>query len=195
MMRIIVRLTKDLLNPCIVMLTSFCENNKGQYEVLIVGDGIDDVEIEKLKTALSKYDITIMLAAGDLPADCPELPIDSVIDGDISVFFEGRMDDVLIAPDAHDEGLTYEGVKDRYPMIVFPDDKPWESTNVHYDIESIWWEYARKTSVYHEIMESFLESSLNNTGLEEYAIRICDENDSIRETINQTRETIAKILG
>jgi hypothetical protein len=194
--RVLVKLTKDQINPCIVMLTSFCENNTGHSNIIIEGDDIDQSCIDRLGEALGEYDVIIIKSKNeDAIGDIPELPVDVIIDGDISKVLNGEEDGILIAPDAHDAGMACKDVRGKYPVIAYPDDKPWLSTNIHYDLESIWWEYAKKTCVFHELMETFLESSLSNTFLEEYAIKLCDENDQIRETINQTRETIGKLLG
>jgi lipopolysaccharide biosynthesis glycosyltransferase len=66
----------------------------------------------------------------------------------------------LFARIAHIHGITYEEVSAQSAIIHYAADKPWTTTDYHYDIEKIWWEYAKMTSFYMELMENFVETSV-----------------------------------
>jgi lipopolysaccharide biosynthesis glycosyltransferase len=72
----------------------------------------------------------------------------------------------LFARLAHEKGVTYEEVKVQTAVIHYAGDKPWGTTHYHYDIEKIWWEYAKMTPFYAELMEAFVESSVCDTIVE-----------------------------
>lgn len=40
--------------------------------------------------------------------------------------------------------------------------KPWEGQYVHYDIEKLWWDYAKHTPFYVELMEEFMRDCLGD---------------------------------
>ncbi len=199
-MKVAVRLTKEEISPCIVMLASLCVNNDDHFDIFIEGEEIDEDDIEKIRANLSHHRVLVGLSDG-FQEDVIALPVDIIIDGDMTDIFRKLNEDEngtiydysLNAPVAHDTGMSYDDVKGKYQIISFPEDKPWLCTNIHYDIERIWWEYAKNTDVYHDLMEQFLESALSDTFLEDYAIRICDQNDELREAIKQIEKTVGKI--
>ncbi len=67
----------------------------------------------------------------------------------------------------HNRGGTYESAKKDVTILHFAGFKPWAGEFVHYDIERIWWDYAKQTPFYHELLEEFLDSSLRSTLVEE----------------------------
>lgn len=58
-------------------------------------------------------------------------------------------------------GFHYVDVKEAATIVHFPGMKPWEGQYVHYDIEQLWWDYAKLTPYYVELMEEFTYSSIN----------------------------------
>ncbi len=200
-MRIDLTINKSETGPSIVMLLSLCENIKEHLDVFIAGDELDKEDVEKIRDNLKRFDVAISDSLKTGTEAGIILPIDIIFDDDITDVLnrlrieEGASiyDHALSAPKAHDDGMKYEDVKGGYNIIAFPEDKPWQCTNIHYDIERIWWEYARKTGIYEELMEGFLESALSDTFLEDYAIRVCRENDELKKAISQIQETVEKL--
>lgn len=68
----------------------------------------------------------------------------------------------LLARMAHEHGITYEEVKEKTAVVHYTVEKPWESANYHFDIEKLWWDYAKMTPIYQILLENFLEKSIGN---------------------------------
>lgn len=83
---------------------------------------------------------------------------------------------------AHEQGITYEQAKETIMILHFTDEKPWETRNYHYPIEQIWWDYAKLTPFYTELLEDFLKKTLEDHSVEEW----------IRDMIKQINETTEK---
>lgn len=77
-------------------------------------------------------------------------------------FFDGNKYN-LFAKVAYNHDVHYEEVKAEVAIIHFAGPKPWQGQHVHYDIEQLWWDYAKKTPFYHELMEEYLYASLNDS--------------------------------
>lgn len=87
----------------------------------------------------------------------------------------------LFARIAHEHGITYDEVKEQTSIIHFPGSKPWESSDYHYDIEQIWWDYAKETILYPQLSESFLLSSMSDKLVE---MRIRQEKERSKKLLN-----------
>lgn len=72
----------------------------------------------------------------------------------------------LFARMAHNAGHTYVDVKENVAIIHYAGYKPWDADNCHFDIEQIWWDYAKLTPWYHELLEMFLHEIMWNRTLE-----------------------------
>jgi lipopolysaccharide biosynthesis glycosyltransferase len=96
----------------------------------------------------------------------------------------------LFARFAHQHGVTYEEVRDQVAVIHFTGDKPWVTTALHFDIEQLWWDYARLTphEIYHQLLEEFQISTINDPELEQSVKKLVDDN-------NRMVELSQKLLG
>ncbi len=64
---------------------------------------------------------------------------------------------------AYGMGVRYEEAKEAISIIHFVGPKPWQGGDyVHYDLEQIWWDYAKLTPFYIELMEEYLHDSICN---------------------------------
>ena len=69
----------------------------------------------------------------------------------------------LFAKIAYDSGIRYEDVKKETAIVHYAGMKPWRGgEGIHYEIEQLWWDYAKMTPFYYELMEDFLSSCINN---------------------------------
>lgn len=100
----------------------------------------------------------------------------------------------LFARSAHNAGMTYQEVAGNTAIVHFAGSKPWNSDNCHYDIEQLWWDYAKKTAFYTELLEEFCRDAMTNMALETWIGQILDENAGLRENLNQMTDIIKKIL-
>lgn len=100
----------------------------------------------------------------------------------------------LFARMAHNEGLTHDEVKESCAILHYPGDKPWESTNVHYDLERIWWEYAKETPAYESLLEAFLTSSLRDYPVvENYILGLEKQNRELNESLTKAMALLKRV--
>ena len=68
----------------------------------------------------------------------------------------------LFSKKAYNDGIRYAQVKEETTIIHYAGMKPWEGQYVHYDIEKLWWEYAKHTPFYVELLEEFMQGCLGD---------------------------------
>lgn len=101
----------------------------------------------------------------------------------------------LFARYAHSFDITYEDVKRETVIVHFPGYKPWSGEFVHFDIERIWWDYAKLTPMYGKMLEEFMESSLKDTETERVMKRLTEEKKSLADECQKMAELIKKVIG
>ncbi len=101
----------------------------------------------------------------------------------------------LFARVAHNQKMTYEYVKENTAIIHFPGYKPWEAGNFHFDIEKLWWEYAKKTPFYEELLKSFVIDELESTNVADFVRQLEKDYFSKKDLLQRTMTTIESILS
>ena len=66
----------------------------------------------------------------------------------------------LFARMAYDAGVRYEQVIEETVIIHYAGMKPWQGKYIHYDIEKLWWDYAKQTPFYIALLEEFHQECL-----------------------------------
>lgn len=196
MIKVKINLDKDNYLQAIVALTSLCKNYTGHVLVLFQNEGLSGEEIEMLKDALHKYDVEVKPFNGE--EDCFIIGANIIIDGSISEILESGVDShnkdllsiAINADVAHDDGMRYDDIKGIHPIISFPKNGPWSCSDLHYDIEKIWWEYAKQTPIYLKLMELFLDNALSDSTLEDYANSIFEENKKLTKALNEVKAVL-----
>ena len=87
---------------------------------------------------------------------------------------------------AYRNGIHYEDVKEETTIIHFAGMKSWEGEYVHYDIEQLWWDYAKKTPFYQELLEEFVRGSLMKPVVYDNMLRLSAENKQLKEDLNKS---------
>ncbi len=89
----------------------------------------------------------------------------------------------LFARFAHQHEITYDEVKEGVAVVHFTGDKPWATTALHFDIEQLWWDYARLTphEIYHQLLEGFQISTINDPELEQSVRKLAEDNNRMVE--------------
>lgn len=100
----------------------------------------------------------------------------------------------LFARNAHNAGVTYEEVSEKAAIIHFVGAKPWNSDYFHFDIEQLWWEYAKKTDLYGELLEEFKSDALKNRPLEKWFTDLRSENETLRANISEMYDINRKLI-
>lgn len=87
---------------------------------------------------------------------------------------------------AYRSGIHYEEVKEETTIIHYAGMKPWEGEYVHYDIEQLWWDYAKKTPFYQELLEEFVQGSLMKPVVYDNMLRLSAENKQLKEDLDKS---------
>ncbi|SDA41912.1 Lipopolysaccharide biosynthesis protein, LPS:glycosyltransferase [Butyrivibrio sp. INlla18] len=103
----------------------------------------------------------------------------------------------LFARDGCRDGYSYDRVinGDETSIVHFVGMKPWNSMGLHYDLEKLWWDYAKITPIYKELMEEFVEDTLTNKNIENTLRNLDSENKQLKEAVRKTTELLQKITS
>ena len=94
---------------------------------------------------------------------------------------------------AHKMGITYAQAKEQAVILHFTGQaKPWTVNLVRYDIEKIWWEYAKETPYYYPLMEQVFFQSMDSHLAENTFQKLSDENAYLKELLIRMRTLIQK---
>lgn len=98
----------------------------------------------------------------------------------------------LFAYPAHEMGMSYKDVYSNVSIIHFAGAKPWTINMIRFDIEKIWWEYAKDSPFYHELLETIFYQTMESRLAEEKLKELLKENDELRELLNKCQAIIQK---
>lgn len=95
---------------------------------------------------------------------------------------------------AHRNGMTYEEAKENVSIFHFTGQaKPWTVNLIRYDIEKIWWEYAKETPFYSELLEQVFFDMCESTLAERKIDELAAQNEELREMVQKCRSIIEKL--
>lgn len=101
----------------------------------------------------------------------------------------------LFARGAHNAHMSYEEVKESTAIVHFGGAKPWENKYFHFDIEKLWWDYAKLTPYYDSLLIHFVESAMKDKTVEKYLSELIRQNDIKKEKLCKITEVFKKILN
>lgn len=101
----------------------------------------------------------------------------------------------LFAKAAYNHDIHYDEVKQAVTIIHFAGQKPWAGEYVHYDIEQLWWDYARLTPFYEEFLEEFVESSVNSPLIYDAMTRLSAEKKQLKEELEKSVSLCRKLAA
>lgn len=101
----------------------------------------------------------------------------------------------LFARIGHNDKMSYESVKEKTYIIHFAGDKPWNTTNVHFDIEKIWWDYAKLTPCYTQLVKEFMEDCFSSNILEKRIEAILADREQLVIQLEKFKEINQKLLA
>ncbi len=96
---------------------------------------------------------------------------------------------------AHNDGIDYEAAKRDIVILHFAGDKPWNYSNFHYDLEKIWWYYAKLTPFYWDLLEAFIHEAMTDNTVENYLDEITEINRQLSESLNDVLALLKKHMG
>lgn len=94
---------------------------------------------------------------------------------------------------AHQSGITYEEVKSQIAIIHFVGHKPWNNEMFHFDIERIWWDYARETPYYEELIQEFFDDAFSNNYLENFINNLAIKNEQLSTHVSELSLALSKM--
>lgn len=100
----------------------------------------------------------------------------------------------LFSKMAYNNGIHYEEVKKETTVIHFAGMKPWEGKFVHYDIEQLWWDYAKLTPFYNELMEEFICSCINDPLVADTISSLSNEKRILNDELMKSSSLCKKLL-
>lgn len=62
--------------------------------------------------------------------------------------------------------ISYRTVKDKVSIIHYTWYKPWDGTVAHFDLEQIWWDYAKTTCFYDSLSREFIDQTISHNDSE-----------------------------
>lgn len=95
---------------------------------------------------------------------------------------------------AYNFGIRYAEVKEQTSIIHFAGYKPWQGEFVHYDIEQLWWDYAKQTPFYYELMEEFLAACIGNPLVADTMTSLSEEKKNLAAELSKSSELCNKLL-
>jgi lipopolysaccharide biosynthesis glycosyltransferase len=101
----------------------------------------------------------------------------------------------MFARVAHNAEITYEEIKQGVAIIHYAGEKPWENCNFHFDIEKLWWDYAKETPFYENLLNDFVDSSLRDKTVEMYLKDLIDTVDNQKQVFRQIQKILNNVLG
>lgn len=100
----------------------------------------------------------------------------------------------LFARIAHNQKYSYNDVKNSVKIIHFASDKPWNNTNCHYDIEQLWWDYAKKTPFYHSLLEQLQQNLMSDNTLEAIFDNLIKDNGELKDKVSSLLSINEKLM-
>lgn len=103
--------------------------------------------------------------------------------GDVRLVDEERYN--LFVRTAYNAGYTCEQVKSRAAILHYAGPKPWRHEEVRYPLESFWWEYAKKTPYYVELLEEMVLTEINTGYMDQLYRNLQEENAELRQLVDK----------
>lgn len=96
---------------------------------------------------------------------------------------------------AYNGGVHYEDVKRETTIIHFAGMKPWEGQYIHYDIEKLWWDYAKQTPFYHELLEEFVQDCTSSPLIYDTMTQLSEDKKRLSAELSKSTTLCQKLLS
>jgi len=91
----------------------------------------------------------------------------------------------LFARMAYEDGTDLSAAAENASVIHYAGVKPWQNATVHYDLEKIWWDYAKKTNLYEELSGRFIDDLCSDHRLEDGIKKLTAENRELKALVDK----------
>ncbi len=95
---------------------------------------------------------------------------------------------------AHNAGKSGKEVREKVAVLHFAGTKPWGADNAHFDIEKIWWDYARMTPYFGALCEDFVERTMTDTSMEKTLRDLLNHIATLEQNLSDSLQLNQKLL-
>lgn len=87
--------------------------------------------------------------------------------------------------------MRYEDMKENAAIIHYATSKPWRGNFVHYNVEQIWWDYAKMTPFYTRLLREAVDDTLSDNAVNSYIANLLQQNEALYSRIEHYDELLA----
>ena len=91
----------------------------------------------------------------------------------------------LAARTAYNIGYDVSWVREHTAILHYAGPKPWRHKEVRYKLEQFWWEYAKKTPFYTELLEDMVLPEIDTGYMDQLFRQLKQENDKLRKIVDR----------
>ena len=114
-----------------------------------------------------------------------------VYHGDVRYLDEKKYN--LFAKLAFNEGLDYDWVKENTSIIHFAGRKPWQHEALHFNTEKFWWQYAKLTPFYIQLLEDVVLNEVDSGFMNDTIEKLNQEKLELSMTLEKCMEILKKL--
>lgn len=81
---------------------------------------------------------------------------------------------------AHDQyNIDYQKLTESAVVVHYATSKPWRSNYLHQNNEQLWWDYAKHTPFYKELLEEMIQELIMDNSINSYVVGLLTENQKL----------------
>lgn len=185
-----------------------CENfgdlNFGEYrkkmfpqynneDFIYVNSGLLLMDIENLRRMSPYKEYISVTEQFDYHLEMPDMDLLNYVHaGQIKVLEKYKYQ--LFAMQSYGEGIRFEQAK-QCPIVHYAGHKPWQGGGIHFDIEKIWWDYAKQTPFFTELLEMFVAECVWDPFVYNKIHQLTEEKYLIQKELVLRKELCDKLLS
>ena len=184
-MTVITPVNKETIPYVTVLLTSLGINCTEHIDVFLDHSALSEEDISLIRSSIAEYNITLYSEVYN-DDNALFLTYDMIINKPLIEKSLSSQNEIPIisAWNAHSSGMTYQEIKEFATIIQYDCSKPWGNSNFHYDIEKIWWEYAKKTPFYDALLKFFIRTAFEDSSVEDFIRELIAETTAQKKQLN-----------
>ena len=90
-------------------------------------------------------------------------------------------------------GLHAATLPDSVRLLHYTGEKPWHGDHLHNDLESLWWNYAKKSPYYPALLEQTIQGMILGTNVITYISNIQKEHRQLTAIVDQYQTLLEKL--
>lgn len=99
----------------------------------------------------------------------------------------------IFAMQSYNEGIRYNKAKECV-IIHYAGHKPWQGGGIHFELEKIWWDYAKLTPFFGEFLEMFVAECVSDSFVYNKVQQLTEEKYLIQKELNMRKELCDRLL-